>query len=171
MIFSSSFFLQYCGCIVHVPNHISLDISASGDADVKVSGLEPSQLAISSDYSSVHLDKLKTGKATIFANNGSVEITGNLIGNVNIKTGVAGFVRADRLQGSAIKIDTFQGPIDCKAIYAETVSLSSREGSITAKNLHGQVKVWTTEGDVNIGNLSGTQTDQLELISHFTDSF
>ncbi|OQV14556.1 putative Protein FAM185A [Hypsibius exemplaris] len=146
---------EYCGCIVRVPNQMSLDISASGDADVKVSSLEPAQCHISSDYSSVHLHKVKTGKATIFANNGSVEVTGSLIGNISIKTGVAGFVRADRLQGSQIKIDTFRGPIDCQSIYGESVQLSSREGAISTKNLHGDVKIWTTGGDVNIGSLEG----------------
>ncbi|XP_055345815.1 uncharacterized protein LOC129593498 [Paramacrobiotus metropolitanus] len=147
---------EYCGCTIQIPNHLALDISANGDADVKITGVEPTECHISSEYSSVHLHKVKTKKASIFANNGSVEVTGNLTGNVSIKTGVAGFVRADRLQGSVVKIDTFEGPINCKAIYGDTVQLSSRHGNITANNIQGQdVNIWSTHGNVDIGSIEG----------------
>lgn len=143
---------DYCGCIIQVPNHIKLDISANGDADVKLSALEPSECHISSDYGTVHMHKIKSEKTSVFSNNGSVEVTGYLTGNIHIKTGISGFVRADRLQGSHVKVDTFEGPIRCKAVYGKEVDLSSREGDIAVQNLQADhSKVWSTHGNVNIG--------------------
>ena len=144
---------EYCGCSIQVPSKIALDISAIGDADVKLKDIQPSHCTVSADYGSVHFHKIKTQNANIFANNGSVEITGYLMGNLHIKTGISGFVRADRLQGSSINIDTFEGPIQCKAIYGDKVQLSSRQGNISVSNLQGNVKVWTTDGNVEIGKV------------------
>ncbi|KAF0041239.1 hypothetical protein F2P81_007137 [Scophthalmus maximus] len=118
------------------PIKSNLFITTQGGGNVNVKNME--------------CDICKGHQVEVRSNGGHVTGVGTIHGNVDISTLGDGAVDVKKLQGTRMNVSTEHGPLQVKAIYAESSCISSSSGRVQLGHVHGEASVKNMSGDTVI---------------------
>eukprot|EP00051_Salpingoeca_urceolata_P012040 m.149725 g.149725 ORF g.149725 m.149725 type:complete len:407 (-) comp17354_c0_seq6:54-1274(-) len=121
--------------------------------DVSVERVE-GRIDIEGDAGACRLKSMKSPSIAVNWNSGVVHAT-SLHTDLDVRTQSAKVV-IGKTQGNKIDINTASGQIDCKALYADDISISSSQGEIALGEVHGSVHILSDGTSVFVGSVDGS---------------
>ncbi|KAJ8262081.1 hypothetical protein GJAV_G00161960 [Gymnothorax javanicus] len=137
------------------PIKSDLYITTLGEGNVKIHKMECDTCRVLTEIGNCVLKSVKSQKVLVQSVGGDIICLGTVHGNVDISTSGNSMVSIKKLQGSSMNVTTEHGPLKVKAIYAESISVSSTSGNIVLGHLHGNATVRSKVGDVVVDGSNG----------------
>ncbi|XP_040894413.1 protein FAM185A [Toxotes jaculatrix] len=132
------------------PIKSNLYITTQGKGNVKVKKMECDICKVQTERGNCLLHSVKGHEVEVQSNGGHVTGVGTIHGNVDISTCGDSAVDVKKLQGTKMNVSTEHGPLQVKAIYAESSCISSCSGRVHLGHVHGKATVKNVSGDTVI---------------------
>jgi Putative adhesin len=137
---------------VRLPGKFNLDLEVM-DGVVDVLDTFEGNVKLTSEYANVNINRLKSMYIDIEAGEGDIQAV-VLQGNVSIRT-VEGNVDIAKVQGPSFKLNTRDGDVQARAIYADYTSVRSNTGNVRLGGAQGNTNIRTMEGNVEVAGVEG----------------
>lgn len=137
---------------VKLPGKFNLDVEVH-DGVVELTDTFEGDVKIVSDYAEVCMNRVKGTYIDVEAGEGDVQAV-VLQGNVSVRS-TQGNIDIAKVQGPSFKLNTRDGDVQARAIYADYTSVTSLSGSVRMGGAQGNTKIRTTEGNVEVAGVEG----------------
>lgn len=137
---------------VRLPGKFSLDLEVF-DGAVEVQDTFEGDIKLLTEYADVNINRLKSTFVDIESVDGDISAV-VLQGNVYVRTS-QGNIDIAKAQGPSIKINTRDGDVQARALYAEYASIRSSTGNVRLGGAQGRTNIRTAEGSVEVSGVEG----------------
>lgn len=137
---------------VRLPGKFDLDVEVL-DGSVNLLSTFEGNVKLSSDYANFNINRLKSMYIDIDAGEGDVQAV-VLQGNVSIRS-VEGDIDIAKVQGPSFKLNTRDGDVQARAVYADYTSVRTSTGNVRLGGAQGNTNIRTTEGSVEVAAVEG----------------
>mmetsp|Transcript_4830 Transcript_4830/g.6374 ORF Transcript_4830/g.6374 Transcript_4830/m.6374 type:complete len:430 (+) Transcript_4830:106-1395(+) len=135
----------------YIPNQFDVDVNLN-EGNVDVPNEVKGDVELSTKTGNITVKKLQGANVTLLAPRGLLEISKVAEGNVQAQ---ASQVSAKMLKGNSLHIVT-QKDVSVGAIYSPEAMITSSEGGIDVGGVHGNLKLQTSGGDINVHDVNGS---------------
>lgn len=137
---------------VRLPGKFNLDVEVL-DGAVDLADTFEGNVKLSSDYANFNINRLKSMYIDIDAGEGDVQAV-VLQGNVSIRS-VEGNIDIAKVQGPSFKLNTRDGDVQARAVYADYTCVRTSTGNVRLGGAQGSTNIRTTEGNVEVAGVEG----------------
>lgn len=137
---------------VRLPGKFDLDVELL-DGNVALLSTFEGNVKLSSDYANFKINRLKSMYIDIDAGEGDVQAV-VLQGNVSIRS-IEGDIDIAKVQGPSFKLNTRDGDVQARAVYADYTSVRTSTGNVRLGGAQGNTNIRTTEGSVEVAAVEG----------------
>jgi hypothetical protein len=137
---------------VELPGKFNLDVEVA-DGAVHVADTFEGDVKVITDYADIRINRLKSMYIDVESGEGDLQAV-VLQGNVSVRS-TQGNIDIAKVQGPSCKLNTRDGDVQARAIYADYTSVRTTTGSVRLGGAQGNTKVRTTEGSVEVAGVEG----------------
>lgn len=142
--------------IVEAPIKANFDVVVGGDGCVSVGSFENDFLNVQTTKGNIELEKFQSGDVNIVSVTGDVICKRNTQATqIRLKT-KSGSIRADKLQGKQLVVETESGDVTTQASYCDSSCFRSKTGNFYLQNVHKTCEIDVEDGFVSLLVFDGT---------------
>ncbi|GAA6101265.1 protein FAM185A isoform X2 [Tachysurus ichikawai] len=140
------------------PINSDLCVVSRGNGSVRIQNMENDLCQVQIEKGHCILQSVKSHKVQVRSSGGNITGMGTIHGDVEIITAGPSRVDIKKVQGTTMNMSTEHGPLNVKAVYAESSAVASCSGKIHIGHVHGEAFVKSDTGDIIIDSSSSVLT-------------